>query len=203
MSSCHLTAAVLFRDAAPPSHGQNLPYSNWCSLHAHTYRALGSQDRSKSLWWWLGTQQTFCPWKDKRNDSCDRGREASRAITSNYKYKTLWKREKKGIHTRISKNQLLQAKPVFMWLLLLIPGDSGTSTALYRGNKSRNQRLLCQASFCSGRPPNSRGFCLCMNYLSNSSEFLQQKSLQSELQTKLSSALVRAVIQREANANKY
>lgn len=27
----------------------NLPYSNWCSLHAHMYDALGYQNRSKNL----------------------------------------------------------------------------------------------------------------------------------------------------------
>lgn len=39
-------------------------------------------------------------------------------------------------------------------------------------------------------------------HLSNSSEFMQQKSLQSEIQTKLSSAVACAVIQREGSANK-
>lgn len=37
---------------------------------------------------------------------------------------------------------------------------------------------------------------------SNSSEFLQQKSLLSEIQTELTSAIACAVIQREASANK-
>lgn len=39
-------------------------------------------------------------------------------------------------------------------------------------------------------------------HLSNSSEFLQQKPLHSEIQTKLTSAIACAVIQREAGADK-
>lgn len=46
---------------------------------------------------------------------------------------------------------------------ILISGDWGSSTVLWRGNKSLNQRLLCQASFRSGCPPNSMVFCQCMN----------------------------------------
>lgn len=95
---------------------------------------LGNQKRSKNLWQWIGTQHTFCPWKDRWNTSCDRGGGSSRTIllkfgTPNDKFKTLWKRERKATHRQISESHLVQAKPTFSssdWLCAHFLGLSST-----------------------------------------------------------------------------
>lgn len=113
---------------------------------------------------------------------------------------TLGDRESTGI-TQISKNQLLQAKPVLNLCFRLLSGDSGGRAVLQREQEPQAKMAL-PSEFPFWMPSRQDGSGHGWIHHSNSSEFLQQKSLLSEIQTELTSAIACAVIQREASANK-
>lgn len=205
MSSCHLTAGC-----SPETHygsvtrmgrGQ-LTSVSLVSPQTHSSTLWGSHNTRQELWQGLGKQHTSAFGRASA-DSHHTGEvvHTQQFFSWSVLQMTLGDRESTGIeytHTslRTSYCKLSQSslRAPCWWL-------RWQGWALHREQESEPKMALPRR-FPFWMPSRQDGSGPGWLHHSNSSEFLQKKSLLGEIQTELTSAIACAVIQREASANK-